>query len=114
MNPRPPQELPDLLLVLDQEDPRDDCAPDGTLCGADGLCDGAGACRLLAAEGTQCGSDGCGGSCGTCEPGWFCNDQFQCEESVCVPDCTGSCSSEYSRPWDDVAFNTRPPPNAAP
>jgi len=31
-----------------------------------------------------------------------------------VPDCTGICSSEYSKPLALVALNTRPPPVEAP
>jgi hypothetical protein len=31
-----------------------------------------------------------------------------------VPDWTGNCSSAYSSPWEEVTFNTRPPPSAAP
>jgi hypothetical protein len=48
-------------------DPRNDCAASGVLCGADGLCNGAGACRTAAPPGTRCAAGKvCDGS-GRCE-----------------------------------------------
>lgn len=41
------------------EDPQGICVDDGTACGADGLCDGEGACRDNAPQGTSCGEDAC-------------------------------------------------------
>lgn len=47
--------------VASGTDPDNECAPDPSpfSCGADGTCDGAGACKLLAPAGTNCGAPTC-------------------------------------------------------
>ncbi len=52
----------------DGTDPRVECEPSGVLCGADGLCNGTGGCRLFAPAGLSCSNDGkvCDGQ-GVCD-----------------------------------------------
>jgi hypothetical protein len=45
-------------VIKDGLDPRNECTPDGTPCGADGQCNGAGACRVSTPDGTSCSADG--------------------------------------------------------
>jgi hypothetical protein len=65
-------------------DPHDDCALGKDVCGQDGQCDGAGACRF-ASSSTTCGAEACG------------NDQYtpaaQCDGAgACAPPKATSCS----------------------
>ena len=60
------------------EGPQDGC-PDGQ------VCTGSFDCCTPFCVGRECGDDTCAGNCGDCDPGFKCNDQFQCE--ICVPDC---------------------------
>ncbi len=99
--------------VLAGSDPRNKCASSGTLCGADGLCDGAGACRLFAPKDKACGATTCidadtvsGQLCdgtGICMvQNNDCSGGFKCVTSACLTVCTQAtdclpgyfCSSE--------------------
>jgi hypothetical protein len=44
--------------IKDGIDPRSECDSSGVLCGADGQCNGTGACRLATPTGVSCSSDG--------------------------------------------------------
>lgn len=85
-------------------DPDDDCVASPTYpesCGADGLCDGLGACRTFAKPQTACGTTTCGGLAGNDVVGFLCSGGGQCQESrvscapyVCSTDrCTTSCAA---------------------
>lgn len=57
-------------------DPHNECAP-GVLCGPDGMCNGAGGCRLVTPVGTSCGpgdscSSGAGASAQVCDGNGAC------------------------------------------
>ncbi|MEI7893768.1 MAG: hypothetical protein WCI05_11785, partial [Myxococcales bacterium] len=58
--------------------PRSGCAHGSTACGADGLCDGAGACRVYSSSGTSCGSAIC---TGYSVAGQICNGAGVCQAS---------------------------------
>lgn len=86
-------------VALAGTDPHQNCEPDAVAtCGKDGLCDGAGACRLYAA-GTTCGAAACTAghqsfapACdgnGTCAPtgGVDCYP-YTCNGAVCGTSCT--------------------------
>ena len=79
-------------------DPRNECNVSGADCGADGACNGVGACREFSILGTQCGATTCAvdrvsgqvcdgaGTCVSldevsCAP-------FRCEGSACANDCS--------------------------
>lgn len=79
-------------------DPRDKCAADSTpdSCKADGMCDGAGACRVNAPKGTACGATTCtagtvsGMTCngaGMCETGTASCAPFVCGATACKTTC---------------------------
>jgi hypothetical protein len=97
-------------LAAPSTDPLNQCTDAGaTSCGTDGMCDGAGACRLYAA-GTTCGSTMCSGSTFTSAP--LCNGSGVCQpgtQSLCTPyvcgangACLGSCATNN----DCVSPNT--------
>jgi hypothetical protein len=87
-------------LVGGGQDPLNQCADQGAMtCGTDGMCDGAGACRLYAAA-TPCGATTCSGSTFTSAP--TCNGSGVCQpgtQSSCTPyvcgatTCKNSCTS---------------------
>jgi hypothetical protein len=54
--------------IRDGTDPRDACVPSGDACGADGHCNGTGACRLWAAPGVACDVDKICDGAGACVP----------------------------------------------
>jgi alpha-tubulin suppressor-like RCC1 family protein len=63
-------------------DPKDACEQDGAYpdsCGADGQCDGAGACRSVATEGTRCGDLSC---VGNSVSDFACNATGECVETT--------------------------------
>jgi len=68
-------------------DPRDRCAV-GAPCKADGLCDGAGACRTSAPKGTTCGAASCASGKLTgslCDGAGTCSvTELVCEPYLCV------------------------------
>lgn len=83
-------------------DPNDDCTADAaypTSCGADGQCDGSGACRTHAAPGTACGGEPTSCENGTvaglvCSELGVCGDDnvscdpYACDGPVCATSCT--------------------------
>jgi hypothetical protein len=89
--------------VPDGQDPLNQCAADtGNACGADGMCNGAGACRMPA-NGTSCGAPSCTGGTAmsgrTCDGAGVCRSatstscgKFQCDGGAAV--CRTSCSSD--------------------
>ncbi len=90
-------------------DPHDDCPASGTTCGADGLCDGAGACRLAAATNTACGPTTCAG---TTVEGQLCNGDAQAPACIANPsgvDCapfqcvSGTCTTACKTSADCAA-----------
>ncbi len=87
--------------VVAGSDPRDSCTADAaypTSCKADGMCDGAGACRVNAVSGTPCGASTCaagvvsGKTCngaGGCDATpKSCGDYTCADTSVCRASCT--------------------------
>jgi hypothetical protein len=85
-------------------DPNDACEADGdypTSCGADGDCDGRGACRAYASRGTACGDTTCDEADDTVS-GFVCNGEGDCEEDSvsCAPfacagdECADGCSDD--------------------
>lgn len=60
-------------------DPRNECASSGVVCGADGMCNGAGACRLFTPAGMACG------------PAEVCAAGLQTSATVC--DGSGTCAA---------------------
>lgn len=94
--------------VKGNTDPADECpADDMNPCGADGSCDGMGACRAFAGKGTNCGATVCmsaalvakqcdgSGVCGVittdCSP-------FACDSGVCKATClsTDDCAEGFA------------------
>ncbi len=84
--------------VAEGTDPRDKCAADPTplSCDADGMCDGAGACRIYAKKGTACGATTCtagsvaGKTCnggGTCETATTSCAPYACGTDACKTVC---------------------------
>jgi hypothetical protein len=105
------------LDVVAGEDPHEACTDSGALCGADGACDGAGACRTTPREGEACSpdpSDRCvtGGTCrsGACQgaaatvcpmPAGQCRVRGTCDPA------TGSCSQAVAE--DDAVCDDSDP-----
>ncbi len=92
-------------------DPDNECAQDSgypASCKADGLCNGAGACRQYAKAGTGCGSTAtiCNGNVVT---GEICNGNGQCNQDPNGVDCTpylctaGACGTSCTSDSDCVA-----------
>lgn len=94
------------LAIPADSDPKQGCLSDEALlasCGADGACDGAGACRAFAKRGTACGATVCdgdtvrgaacngAGSClesrGSCRP-------YACDGTKCRTDCANDADCE--------------------
>ena len=84
------------------DDPKGVCkASDTDECGADGKCDGQGACRQVAPAGTSCGADTCDGASvmahacegsGTCQPSVAKNcTPYLCDQAA--TDCLTACAS---------------------
>jgi hypothetical protein len=96
-------------LAAPSSDPLDQCADQGAnSCGTDGMCDGAGACRLYA-SGTTCGSPTCTGSTLTSAP--QCNGAGACQpgtQSTCTPFAcgTGACLTSCTTNTECVSPNT--------
>ena len=81
--------------------PHAECASSGTLCGADGVCDGTGNCRANTPTGTTCGASLCvdndtrfarqecngSGTCSTSNNSVSCGD-FKCAAGACLTVCT--------------------------
>ncbi len=100
--------------VLANTDPKDKCTKDTaypTSCKADGMCDGAGACRVYAIKGTACGATKCetGKVSGyTCDDGGNCKSgteadctPYVCGATACKPSCAGDAdcvSTAYCTP----------------
>ena len=94
--------------AADGTDPGDQCTDTGAdSCFADGLCDGAGACREFAPAGTGCGASTCdnalatGLACdgaGACEPGNTQCEPFACDGDVCGTTCADDedCSTGFT------------------
>ena len=86
-------------------DPHNECAPSGVLCGADGQCNGAGACRVVTPAGVSCGVGVCQG---TVARGQLCDGAGTCAASgasvECAPflcangGCTTSCVTSSQCP----------------
>jgi len=86
-------------LVAADTDPHARCAVGTEVCGADGVCDGVGACRSYAKTGTACGATTCvaglvigkvcKGDAATCidSPGVKCSP-YACDTSACKTSCT--------------------------
>jgi hypothetical protein len=85
-------------------DPNEACEADGdypTSCGADGDCDGRGACRAYASQGTACGDTTCDEADDTVS-GFVCDGEGDCEEDSvsCAPfacagdECADGCSDD--------------------
>ncbi|MEZ4309529.1 MAG: kelch repeat-containing protein [Polyangiaceae bacterium] len=80
-------------------DPADECpADEANTCGADGACDGIGACRTFALEGTKCGDTVCMGSAvlvnqcdgaGKCAVSGTECSPFACVAGACAQACAG-------------------------
>jgi len=100
------------LNVLAGNDAHNACTASGKVCGLDGACDGAGACRSTPKEGQSC-SDDPGNQCitgGTCKSGGCSGatavtcpaPTIQCRQVACVPatGCTTS-ASPNNTPCDD-------------
>lgn len=84
--------------VAADTDPRNRCTADTTAgsCNADGMCDGAGACRAYAKLGTPCGATTCasgnvsGKTCngaGTCETASTPCAPYACDTAACKTSC---------------------------
>ncbi|MEI9941076.1 MAG: FG-GAP repeat protein [Pseudomonadota bacterium] len=89
------------LPIRAGSDPDDECAPDPeypSSCGADGSCDGNGACRSFAPSGTVCGAVGChlgseiGQLCdgaGSCSTNTVACAPYICTDAGCLTSCAG-------------------------
>ena len=78
-------------LIGDGADPDGECPIDPEAsCGRDGVCDGAGACRLYA-SGTQCSPAQC--TSGVLTPAGQCDGAGSCVPGANVPCAPGTCSS---------------------
>jgi len=90
--------------VAEGTDPRERCAPDlgfPKSCKADGMCDGAGACRAFAPKGTACEPDKVSCKDGIasgplCDGAGTCSDQrFSCSPYICgASACLTSCKDD--------------------
>jgi len=77
--------------IKDGSDPREGCAPSTQLCGADGACNGAGACRLFTPAGRACGSGLVCDGAGSCAPpaGATCDgDHIATSAEGAIQDCS--------------------------
>ena len=87
--------------VVADRDPKDGCEASSDPCGADGFCDGEGACRQYAKEGTSCGEESCDGAsvlAPQCDGSGVCEtvSAKNCSPYVCdsaTADCKTRCSS---------------------
>ena len=95
------------------QDPMDGCADTGAPgCGADGLCDGNGSCRLYA-NGTICGGGSCSGNTQTlasrCNGAGACvtGSNQDCTPYVCAPGgaCLGTCGGNNDCTTGNVCTN---------
>ena len=89
-------------VTLGTLEPAGRCSDDGTSCGADGTCDGAGSCATVAVSGKSCGPDQCDGTSVTeqsCDGAGAC---VSTTTKACAPyacdtsagDCKTACSSD--------------------
>ncbi|HEX2871590.1 MAG TPA: FG-GAP repeat protein [Polyangiaceae bacterium] len=93
-------------------DPQAECPTDAAYpesCGADGYCDGTGACRIYAKKGTACGATSCDAETDTvvgqvCSGGGACGpDSAPCSPYVCgATACKASCAKDAD--CDATAF----------
>jgi alpha-tubulin suppressor-like RCC1 family protein len=73
------------LPVTNGQDPHSSCAPDSTICGRDGACDGNGACRV-ATRGLTCGDPICATSTSILTTAATCDGA-----GICGPGTAGAC-----------------------